>query len=123
LFAAGLAVSTTSKNQDFAFQVADYFSSEEAQQQLAKTGVVTPLKSDAVRSKLFEGHPSVKDLDLSVIYKLHNADPYAKTIWDKKALTIVQRYMQDFVSGKADMNTTIRKVDEEINKMVQENTK
>ncbi|CAG7646216.1 hypothetical protein PAESOLCIP111_05115 [Paenibacillus solanacearum] len=121
LFASGLAVSTTSKNQDFAFQVADYFSSEEAQLQLAKTGVVTPLKSEAVRSKLFEGHPAVKDLDLSVIYKLRNADPYAKTTWDKKALTIVQRYMQDFVSGKADMNTTTRKVDEEINKMVQEN--
>lgn len=118
LFGGGLAVNKLSKRQDLAFKVAVYYSSDEAQKALSKMGYVTPLVSPDVRKTLFEGNPLAAGLDLNAIYGTRAADPYERTDWDQKAFDIVNASMQTFFTGKSDINSTMREVDEKIEKMV-----
>lgn len=120
LFGGGLAVNKLSKQQDLAFKVAVYYSSDEVQKALSKMGFVTPLVSQDVRKTLFEGNPLAAGLDLNAIYGTRAADPYERTDWDQKAFDIVNASMQNFFTGKTDINSTMREVDEKINKMVQD---
>jgi multiple sugar transport system substrate-binding protein len=120
LFGGGLAISKTSKNRDLAFKIVLYYTSDEVQKELGRMGFVTPLVSPEVRNKLFEGNPLAAGIDLSAIYTPRVADPYVRTKWDAKASNVVQAGMQNFFTGKADLNTSIRDVDEKIEKMVQD---
>jgi multiple sugar transport system substrate-binding protein len=120
LFGGGLAINKLSKQQDLAFKIAVYYSSDEVQKALSKMGFVTPLVSQEVRKTLFEGNPLAAGLDLNAIYATRAADPYERTDWDQKAFDIVNASMQNFFTGKTDVNSTMRDVDEKINKMVQD---
>jgi multiple sugar transport system substrate-binding protein len=120
LFGGGLAISKTSKKQDLAFKIILSYTSDDVQKELVKMGFVTPLVNPEVRNKLFEGNPIAAGIDLNMVYAPRVADPYVRTPWDAKAASIVNAAMQDFFTGKVDLNTTLRTTDEKIEKMVQE---
>lgn len=118
LFGGGLAVTKTSKHAELAWKIALYYSSDEVQKARGKMGFVTPLVNPEVRSALFEGNPLAAGLDLNAIFGTRVADPYERTKWDAKALSVVHGGMQNFFTGKIDMNSAIREADEKIEKMV-----
>jgi len=120
LFGGGLAVNKLSKQQDLAFKVAMHYASDDVQKALSKMGFVTPLVSKDVRNALFEGNPLAAGIDLNAIYATRVADPYDRTDWDQLAFNIVNASMQPYFTGQVDLNSTLRDVDEKINKMVQE---
>ncbi|WP_158606526.1 ABC transporter substrate-binding protein [Paenibacillus ginsengarvi] len=120
LFGGGLAISKTSKHQELALRILVAYTSDEVQKELGRQGFVTPLVSPDVRGKLFEGNPIASGIDLNAIYATRVADPYKRTKWDQKAFNFVNGSMQSFFTGQVDLNSTLRDVDEKIEKMVQE---
>ncbi|CAG7652206.1 ABC transporter substrate-binding protein [Paenibacillus allorhizosphaerae] len=123
LFGGGWAISKQTKHKDLAFQMAMHLASDEVQTELAKIGVVTPLKNPEVQKKLYEGYEFAKGMDLSVIFKTTVAPPYEKTKYDGKAQPIVNSSVQNVFKSGADINTIMREIDEKINKMVEEEKK
>jgi multiple sugar transport system substrate-binding protein len=124
-FGQGLYIPKKSRYPDFAFQVMEYLTSDEIQMEMGRLGKATALVNPKVQSSLLEGNPIAKDigLDVSLVYKLKLAPPFARTEWDGKALTIITSSLNKLISNQADVNTAIRGADEEINKMILANPK
>jgi multiple sugar transport system substrate-binding protein len=118
VFGQSLVIPKTSTQQDLAFQIAAYYTSDEVQITMEKLGSLTPLyKNKNVQSKFLEGDPQAKSIDQSIPYKLNVADPYFVTPLDKDAQKIVKSNLQDVISKNTDINTAMRAADEKINSL------
>jgi ABC-type glycerol-3-phosphate transport system substrate-binding protein len=119
VFGQSLVIPKTSTQQDLAFQIAAYYTSDEVQTTMEKLGSLTPLyKNKNVQSKFLEGDPQAKSIDPDIPYKLNVADPYYVTPLDKEAQAIVKSNLQDVISKNTDINTAMRAADEKINALV-----
>jgi multiple sugar transport system substrate-binding protein len=119
VFGESLVIPKTSKQQDLAFQIAAYYTSDEVQIALEKLGSLTPLyKNTNVQSKFLDGDPLAKSIDPAIPYKLKVADPYYVSEWDRQAQSLVKASLQDVITKHTDINTALREVDEKINALV-----
>jgi multiple sugar transport system substrate-binding protein len=114
-----MIASKTGKYLNEATQVMDLISSEEVQMALSKKGRLSPLKSEQVKKALGSDNPQLKDKKLPSVFK-SNPVPYPKaSMYRSKAEGLVGTKFRQYVNGEFDVNTALKQVDEEINKMVE----
>lgn len=114
-----MIASKTGKHVAEAAQVIDLLSSEETQLALSKVGRLSPLKSEQVKKALGADSPQLKDKKLPSVFK-SNPVPYPKaSIYRSKAEGLVGTKFKQYVNGEVDVNTALKQVDEEIDKMVE----
>ncbi|MBD2861562.1 ABC transporter substrate-binding protein [Paenibacillus oceani] len=125
--AGGFMITKASKNPEVAFQVMMALLSDEGQTLLSKQGDITSVTKPEIRGKIFENSTVVKPLvpkeTLANILKIQEPAPYARTKHDAVATTIATNYLTQYFTGKLDLNTALRKADEDINKKIEEEGK
>ncbi|TNJ55106.1 extracellular solute-binding protein [Paenibacillus hemerocallicola] len=115
-----LFVTQTSKHKDEAFEVVSYMLSEEMQMILAKNGLGTPLKSDAVRKSTGQDVPEWQGKNVNALYFYPDAPP---TEPRASHLTDVGvdfgASFANMVKDKTDVNTALRSFEEQINQAIE----
>lgn len=113
------SVTSTSKHKEAAMEVIRFLTSDENQMQLSRKGNMPVIKSKAVKDA-FGQDTKFKDKNLQSIY-FYDQSPspvMPKTIYDDVVFPIYIKYVDDLAAGKIDINTMIRKVEEEGNKAI-----
>jgi multiple sugar transport system substrate-binding protein len=117
----GFMITKSNKHPDLAFQVIMTMVSDEAQIDLAKTGMMPSVTKAELRNSIHKDSATVgqvpKDV-LAAIYNTKEAKPYSRSRYDSASINIVSKYMTEYIEGKSDLNTTFRKAEEEINKLI-----
>jgi ABC-type glycerol-3-phosphate transport system substrate-binding protein len=120
------SITNTSKLKDEAFQVIMELLSDEAQTDYIKDGNTTTLLKADIRKELGKNHPAHKTKNNSAVYYY---EPSAPTPKRKSGLVDVPGRDQEIiitdaffevVTGKADLNTALRKADERLKMVIQQ---
>ncbi|WP_028550315.1 ABC transporter substrate-binding protein [Paenibacillus sp. UNC451MF] len=125
-FSGGFMISKSNKYPEFAFQVMMTLMSDEGQIDLAKNGMTPSVTKPELRSHIYEGNPVVNQIPkdiLTAIYNTKEPKPVFRTKYDTTALSIVTKYMHEYLDGKTDLNTVLLRADEEINKVIEADKK
>jgi multiple sugar transport system substrate-binding protein len=112
-------ITNMSKNKDAAMEVIKYLYSDEYQTITARDGNYPVIVNDD-RIKQFAQNTYYKDRNVQSIFKVKLAPQAPKTIYDPDLLTIYRKYLADLGLGNMDMNTMMRKIDEEVQQKVAE---
>lgn len=117
-----LGISTASKNKKEAFRVIHYLTtSPEVQYELAKRGDMPAIKLDNAASLFGQYYPVLKQKNIQGIFKVQtrNAHPYHEN--ERIVVRHVDRiFTNDFIQGKLDVNSALRKIEEDANKAIAE---
>lgn len=113
------SVTSTSKHKEAAMEVIRFLVSDENQMQLSRKGNMPVVKNTAVRDA-FGRDTKFTDKNLQSIYyyKQSPSPIMAKTIYDDVVFPIYIKYIDDLAAGRIDINTMIRKIDEEGNQAI-----
>ncbi|CAG7606258.1 hypothetical protein PAESOLCIP111_00897 [Paenibacillus solanacearum] len=117
-----LSITSTSKFKEQSMEVIKYLTSDEYQLGRAKEGSISSLKSDAVRKALSESEV-LKGKNVNALFVNKLAPIAPKTDFDAQADTITRRDPVNIGLEKIDVNSALRKAEEEINKYIDENMK
>lgn len=112
-------ITNMSKNKDAAMEVIQYLYSDEYQTITARDGNYPAIVNDD-RIKQFAQNTYYKDRNVQSIFKAKLAPQAPKTIYDPDLLTVYRKYLSDLALGNMDMNTMMRKIDEEVQQKVAE---
>lgn len=115
-----MALSKVSKHKEQALQVIDLLTSEDIQMELSKLGKISPLKSTDIQKAFGTGKKGLEGKNLQGIFKSKPVNTPASTVYQANALPIIKRNLDQYLAGNVDINTTLRQMDEEINKMISE---
>ncbi|WP_028549490.1 ABC transporter substrate-binding protein [Paenibacillus sp. UNC451MF] len=111
------SVTTNSQHKNEAMDVINYLASEEVQTKLSKMGVMPATKKEEIK-KLFGSESKFKDKNLKAIFYNKFAPIPYKSIYD---LSLESPYTQAVGNAlNGDMNTALRKAEEEANKRIQD---
>jgi multiple sugar transport system substrate-binding protein len=105
-------VTNMSKNKDAAMEVIKYLYSDEYQTISARDGNYPAIVNED-RIKQFAQNTYYKDRNVQSVFKAKLAPLSKRAIYDPDLATIYRKYMADLALGNMDMNTMMRKVDEE----------
>ncbi|RKN82252.1 ABC transporter substrate-binding protein [Paenibacillus ginsengarvi] len=112
-------VTNMSKNKDAAMEVIKYLYSDEYQTLTARDGNYPVIVNDD-RIKQFAQNTYYKDRNVQSVFKVKLAPLSKRTIYDPDLAAIYRKYLTDLSLGNMDMNTMMRKVDEEVQQKVAE---
>jgi multiple sugar transport system substrate-binding protein len=114
-----MAVSKTSKHKEEAMEVLKYIVSDEVQSGLAKIGIVPVVKNVDIQKLLGTGSV-FKDKNWSSVFfnQWANNTYYGAMLIDLRAIYI--KYGNEVLFGTSDINTALRKAEEEALKKVEE---
>ncbi|MDF2663158.1 MAG: extracellular solute-binding protein family 1 [Paenibacillus sp.] len=120
---AGLSlfISQNSNAKDEAFRLVDYLVSEEYQTILAKNGGGTTLSSEKVRAAAGQNLPSASNKNVKALYYYQHAPtapPRAKQLTNV-SVNFGSAFTR-MIENKTDVNTTLRLLEEEINRSIAE---
>jgi multiple sugar transport system substrate-binding protein len=79
------------------------------------------LKDKRVQDEFGKNLPFLQGKNVPAIFKTTPAKSHIPTPYDSKARTIMNNRSKDILFGTKDLNTGMREMDEEINKMIAEN--
>lgn len=113
-------LSSTTKYPDQAFEVMNYFTSEEVQTLMNKRGRRTSLKDPKYHQSFGEELQSLKGKNVDAIFKMTPAPLPQPTLYDGTARSEMVAAASNVVKGVADINTALRTADENANKKIQE---
>ncbi|TNJ67235.1 extracellular solute-binding protein [Paenibacillus hemerocallicola] len=113
------SVTKMSKHKDEAAEVIKYLTSDEYQMEMSRKGMMTILKDQAIK-KAFgaEAQEKVKNY-YSVFVNQFAATP-VKTKYDSQAEGLLYKELFEYLKGTTDLNSALRKAEEEVNKMLAE---
>lgn len=112
-------VTSTSKNKDAAMRVLKYMVSAEAQLEISENGAIPVLQDEKVL-KAFATKTKYQGKNFQAILKQKFTSSYPKSVIENKARTVYAKPLPDITSGKIDLNTAFRQVEEEMNKLIAE---
>ncbi|CAG7626353.1 ABC transporter substrate-binding protein [Paenibacillus allorhizosphaerae] len=112
-----VGVVPTSKYKEQALQVMEVITSDEVQMNVSKAGRISPLKNEAVQKAFGQGDESLKTKNVAGILKSKPVK-YPIYLFREIAEPLTEKKFNGFLSGKEDVNTTLRELDEEINKAI-----
>lgn len=112
-------ITNMSKNKDAAMEVIKYLYSDEYQTISARDGNYPVIVNDD-RIKQFAQNTYYKDRNVQSIFKTKLAPQAPKTIYDPDLLAIYRKYLADLALSNMDMNTMMRKIDEDVQQKVAE---
>jgi multiple sugar transport system substrate-binding protein len=119
------ALTETGKHKDEAFEVVMQMLTDEVQMEDSKQGIPTTLNNKDIQNALGTGHSLYKTKNMKAVSFYPPTDPTAKR---KPGLVDVPLSSQqsavsaaflDYVSGKADLNTSLRQLDEKLKGLVE----
>ncbi|NOU94389.1 extracellular solute-binding protein [Paenibacillus sp. LMG 31456] len=119
----GMFITNQSNNKDLAFQVIAYLLSPEIQVEIAKQGIMVPLKDTAAQQAFGQAVPEWQGKHIQSLFALNSAKPPSR----KPGLTFINEdtyLMWRMISSDSiDTQTALRKTNESMNKNIEEATK
>jgi multiple sugar transport system substrate-binding protein len=115
-----LGISPTSQHKDEAFKVIAYLNSDEVQLGLARKGYPAVLSNTEVQKQFAADLPELKGKNLPALFKHKQADPYVSPYFQGPIDSLVKTGFNNMIKGSGDINTSLRQMDEEIDKKVAE---
>lgn len=121
-YATYVGISALSKNQDASMQVLKYLISEEYQTTMSKKGMITPLKTQAVRDAAFADYPFASEKNIQALFYGKPAPSRVLTQYDELVIedAFDQEAVKQIAMGNLDVNTALRQAEENANKLIQE---
>lgn len=121
VFSDGFVLPKGGKNQDIAFQIIAFLSTN-ADIQLAATkdGRITALKDNTILAHAFENNPAATNKNIQAAFTLKYPIPAVATPYDAQGRTIINRKVLDYMNGKSDVNTLLKEAEEDMDKKVAE---
>lgn len=121
VFSDGFVLPKGGKNEDIAFQVISFLSSDpEVQTNSTRLGFVTALNDTGIRDQAFADHPAAKGKNLKNIFAMEYPTPARSSTYDSAVLTIMNKYLVNFINGTTDINSALRDAAEEADKKIAE---
>ncbi|CAG7645846.1 hypothetical protein PAESOLCIP111_05036 [Paenibacillus solanacearum] len=115
-----LAVSSTAKSKDDAFQVISFLTTDkEIQTRLAKGGAVPAIKDAEARSHFGQDFKTLQGKNVQAIFKNVYGTMGKPTRYDDVVKTAVQSALDKMIKDKLDVNTTIRYAQEAADKAIE----
>jgi multiple sugar transport system substrate-binding protein len=114
-----LGITQMAKNKDAAMEVLKFLISDEAQTDLAKKGLMPVVKSESVR-KAYGADTGFNNLNWGAAFYNKAAQVSYKGPMDGMVGDIYRKYAYEVMFGTTDMNTALRKAEEETIKQVEE---
>lgn len=112
-------ITTMSKYKDQAMEVLKFMTSDEAQTELSKKGIIPVVTNDAVR-KMLGQDSEFKVKNLQAIFRNKFAPIPPKAPYDSNLVTLYSKYVLDLERGTVDINTAFRNMEEESVKAIAE---
>ncbi|MDF2726218.1 MAG: extracellular solute-binding protein family 1 [Paenibacillus sp.] len=112
-------ITKMAKNKDAAMNVLKYMVSEEFQTSMARIGLLPVLKDDKIMAQLGADTDS-KDKNWKAAYYNKLAPIPAKGVYDAALVTVLTKYSLEVALGTSDINTALRKAEEESNLKIEE---
>lgn len=121
-YATYVGITSTSKEKDAAAEVLKYLVSEEYQTIISKQGMITPLKTQAVRDVAFQDYPFAKEKNIGAIFYGTPAPQRKMNQYDEIVIeeAMATGIVPQIVRGLTDVNTAIRTAEDNANKLIQE---
>jgi multiple sugar transport system substrate-binding protein len=113
-------VPPTGKNKDAASLVVKTMLSDEVQTLLNKSGRLTALKDDKVKSTLAQSLPLYKGKNVQGIFKVKAAPVVESTVYDTKIYKILKDSGEEMAKKDLDVNTVLRQANEKANQVINE---
>ncbi len=114
-----MAITQSSKYKEQALQVIEVVTSDEVQLEIARQGIISPLKNTAIQAEFGKNLNVLKGKRIESIFKSKPV-PYPKASpYRSKSEGIVAKYFNEYMNGTIDVNTALSKAEEEINKMLE----
>ncbi|TNJ65579.1 extracellular solute-binding protein [Paenibacillus hemerocallicola] len=121
LFSDGFVLPQGGKHADLAFQIISYLSTDpEVQLEATKNGRVTGLKDKAILEHAFENNPAAKGKNVKSLFNQTYPNIPPVTIYDREAMTIVQNQLMEVLKGNTDVNSGLKRAEEEVDKKLAE---
>jgi multiple sugar transport system substrate-binding protein len=125
-FSGGMMITKSNKYPDFSLQLIMTMVSDEGQIDFAKNGMTPSVSKPELRTHIFEGNPAIdvvpKDV-FNAIVSMKEPKPVFRSKFDPDGLTVLTKYMHEYLENKTDLNTALRKADEEFNKIMEDNSR
>ncbi|RKN86075.1 ABC transporter substrate-binding protein [Paenibacillus ginsengarvi] len=117
-----MLITTNSKYKDEALKVIMTITSDEVQKDMVQNGKNTVLKDEKIKAEFGKNLPFLTGKNIQVISRTKPAIATASTKDMSYARERVLKAMESFVKGEeADVNTALRKAEEDINKTIEAN--
>jgi multiple sugar transport system substrate-binding protein len=119
----GFMITKTNKYPEFSLELIMNLLSDEGQIDIAGTGTVPAVTKPELRQYIYKDDPLINQIPketLTAIFNTKEPKPYSRSKYDTQSLNIVSKYMHEYLEQNTDLNTVLRKADEEIDKYVLE---
>ncbi|MBD2864953.1 ABC transporter substrate-binding protein [Paenibacillus oceani] len=113
------AVPAISRNKEAAMDVIAYLLSDEYMGEMSRRGKLVSKQTDAIL-KHFGSEATPKDKNWSALIHNKFAPFPEKAPYEPKILTINEKFANEYMAGKADLNTALRMMEEEALKVIQQ---
>ncbi|WP_028551600.1 ABC transporter substrate-binding protein [Paenibacillus sp. UNC451MF] len=121
---AVIGATKTSKNKDAAMKVIEVFTSDEVQLLASrKRPVPSPLVNPEMKTQFAADIPYAQGKNIPAFFKSTPAPAPRFSDYYTNGRDILNKYYDDFVLGKKDMNTALREAEEELNQKIGELSK
>lgn len=115
-----LFITENSKHKDQAFEIVQHLLSDEVQSELSKQGIITPLKSKAVRDLYGQSLPQLNGKNRGAVYYSKSAQPPAPRAAGLVHYSVpLNKIFDNIIKGGMDVNSSLRSVEEESNQAIQ----
>ncbi|WP_282939965.1 extracellular solute-binding protein [Paenibacillus sp. RC67] len=111
------SITSTSKHKELAMDVIQHILSDEKQTELSRKGIIPVLTDQNIKKQFGESSPH-KGKNLQTIVNQNYSSVAPKTKYDTNAEKIYLKYDADLATGKMDLNTAFRQIEEETNNMI-----
>jgi len=119
-YPAFLSICSLSKNKELAFEVIKFLVSEEYQTENTRAGRATVLNNPAIIKQYGQGLSKFKGKNVAAMFPAKRAPIGDYTPEDSAAVSTFGAAFTDIIVNKTDINTALRKANEEANQKIEE---
>lgn len=121
VFSDGFVIPKGSKHADQAFEVIAYLSTDpEVQLEATKNGRITALKDNKLLEHAFENNPAAKGKNVKAVFTQQYPEPVKASPYNATGQSAANKYLLQYVNNQGDINTLLKKAEEEMNKKIEE---
>lgn len=117
-----LMVSKLGKQKEWAFRAISVVTNDETQSEITKNGRMSALNKPEIQKMYGVNLSHLKDKNTAAIFKVSPRAPHFPTVYDQQVKNVVNGAGKYFTTEKTDLNTMLRKLEEDANKAI-ENSK
>lgn len=119
MWPSGFVLPKGSDNNDLAFQIIFYLSTDpEVQLEATRNGRLTVLKDMEIKKQAFANNPAIQKKNIEKLMMQSYPTPPQATIYDLEGMNIVQKVMIDYLAGIIDVNNALKQAEEQLDKKI-----